>query len=181
MVYVALLRGINVGGKTKVEMPRLKEVFESIGYFHVQTYINTGNVLFSTDKTSFLKEEIEHAIEREFTFFIPVVIQSYRNIQNITNACPISWVNDTEQKTDVMFLWDEVNNNEILNKIIIKPDIDNVLYVYGAILWNIKRENISKSGLLKIVGTELYKKMTVRNVNTLHKLESLMGEIDKSN
>ena len=49
MKYIALLRGINVGGKNKVEMPRLKTLFESLGYTDVHTYINSGNIIFTAN------------------------------------------------------------------------------------------------------------------------------------
>ena len=48
--YIALLRGINISGKNKVSMPLLKVAFEELGFLNVSTYINSGNVLFSSDK-----------------------------------------------------------------------------------------------------------------------------------
>lgn len=174
MIYIALLRGINVGGKARVEMSMLKKVFEQLGCSYVQTYINTGNVIFSLEQTHGMKQNIEAAIEKEFNFFVPVVIRDSKNIQALIQKCPPEWQNDTEQKTDVLFLWDEMSNEDILEKLTIKSGIDNVIYTNGAILWNIKRADISKSGLLKIVGTDVYKKMTVRNINTLRKIGGLM-------
>ncbi|NLL75142.1 MAG: DUF1697 domain-containing protein, partial [Erysipelothrix sp.] len=50
MKYVALLRGINVGGKNKVDMKELKALFIDLGYTEVQTYINSGNVIFDTNQ-----------------------------------------------------------------------------------------------------------------------------------
>ena len=67
MTYVALLRGINVGGNNKVEMARLKKVFESLGFINVRTYINSGNVIFDTDTT-----DIVHAVNSTlFKFRVP--------------------------------------------------------------------------------------------------------------
>ena len=56
----------------------------------------------------------------------------------------------------------------------IKPEIDTVLFFRGGILWKTDRENVARSGLIKIVGTDLYKKMTVRNVNTVRKIYDIM-------
>ena len=72
MVYVALLRGINVGGNSKVEMPRLKSTFERLGFTKVVTYINSGNVIFYDDaRTSAqIVVDIEKGIQEYFGFAI---------------------------------------------------------------------------------------------------------------
>lgn len=176
MIYVALLRGINVGGNNKVEMKRLKVVFEKLGHTNVLTYINSGNIIFHNESsdTKALHNTIEKALEKEFGFFIPVVIKTKPEIEAIDKALPSTWVNDTGTKTDVMFLWEEFNNKKVLAQLNIKPEIDNVRFVDGAILWMVKKKDVTKSGLLKIIGTDLYKKMTIRNANTLRKLLNLM-------
>lgn len=175
MKYVALLRGINVGGNSRVEMSRLKKMFEELGFSDVKTYINSGNVIFSTDQdVSKLSPKIEKAIEKEFKLTIKIVLRSFPEIQAIAKVAEKSWGNDADQKTDVLFLWDEINKKDILKQLIIKPEIDHVVYVYGAVLWHVQRKDITRSGLLRIVGTPLYKQITIRNINTLRKLESLM-------
>jgi uncharacterized protein (DUF1697 family) len=179
MIFVALLRGINVGGNNKVEMIRLKGLFESLGFINVKTYINSGNIIFCTDEDKNLTERIKTAVTKEFNLNIDVVIRTYPEIKVISQAVPSSWTNDTEQKTDIFFLSEEVNNESILDMLIIKPEIDTVKYIYGAIVWKVTRKNVTKSGLLKIIGTDLYKKVTVRNVNTLRKLEILMSSIQE--
>jgi uncharacterized protein (DUF1697 family) len=73
VTYVALLRGINVGGKTSINMARLKECFEEQGFLNVKTYINSGNVIFNTSSsvTVKLEQKIEKAIIVNFNF--PVI------------------------------------------------------------------------------------------------------------
>lgn len=66
---------------------------------------------------------------KEFSLNIKVVIQSFSDFQKTAETIPSSWTNDTEQKTNVLFLWDEVNKKEVLNELIIKPEIDNVQYI----------------------------------------------------
>ncbi|MMZ71629.1 hypothetical protein D1872_351170 [compost metagenome] len=61
-----------------------------------------------------------------------------------------------------------------MEQLVIKPEIDRVLYVPGAILWSVDREHVTKSGMQKLVGTKLYSKVTVRNVNTTRKIYELM-------
>src|SRR5512133_3792079 len=105
MIYVALLRGINVGGNAKVEMPRLKKTFEVLDCQNVSTYINSGNVIFADDRSpEVLKRKIEEAIEREFGLKISVVLRDSENIAMLCQEIPENWTNDNKLKTDVMFL-----------------------------------------------------------------------------
>lgn len=175
MVYAALLRGINVGGKTKVEMSRLKTLFESLGCRNVSTYINSGNILFNDERPAGeLVPLIETAIVQEFGFAVRVVLRDFASISRICREVPRSWANDKEQKTDVMFLWPEIDNPDILDKVVINPQIENVRYVAGALVWNIGRENVTRGGGIKLIKTDLYHHMTVRNINTVRKLYQLM-------
>ncbi len=177
MVFVALLRGINVGGKNRVEMNRLKELFIQLGFNNVQTYINSGNIIFD-DKRQITKlnQYISVAIEKEFGFCVPIVLRSSSQIKLLYESVPSEWSNDMRQKTDVMFLWEEIDSPDILEKIVYKPDIENVLYLPGALVWNIGRENISKGSGIKLIKTDLYKHMTARNINTVRKLNELCSQ-----
>lgn len=177
MVYVALLRGINVGGNSKVEMPRLKSLFDSLGFEDVSTYINSGNVIFRDKRlVKELEPLIEAGIEKIFGLKVRVVIRDSKNIKKLCSEIPEDWANDKQQKTDVLFLWDEINDDDILNKIKINPDIENVLYIDGALVWNIGRENVTRGGGIKLIKTEFYKHMTARNINTVRKLNELMND-----
>jgi uncharacterized protein (DUF1697 family) len=179
MLYVALLRGINVGGNNKVEMKTLKKVFEDLEFENVKTYINSGNVIFSSkqEKLTSISKKIETAVEKEFGFSVNVVVKDKEQIITINKALPKTWLNNDKMKCDVMFLWDEVDKESVLDELPIKEDIDDVKYVEGAILWRVDRDKVTKSGMIKIVGTKLYKQMTVRNCNTLRKLVAMMEEI----
>lgn len=174
--YAALLRGINVGGNAKVEMPRLKQVFESLGCEKVATYINSGNVIFSDKRNhNQLVPIIEKALNKEFGLGLKVVLRSLEQIEAICRAVPETWTNDGDQKTDVMFLWEQIDNKEILKKVVINPKLENVKYIAGALVWNIARKNVTKGGGIKLIKTDLYPLMTVRNINTVRKLRQLMS------
>lgn len=178
MIYVALLRGINVGGKSKVEMPRLKKCFEDLGFDNVETYINSGNVIFNCPKSaSEIVSEIEQAINNEFGLAVSIVLRDQDNIALLCKKIPKDWTNDKIQRTDVMFLWPEIDNADILRTFNYKPDIENVLYVDGAVVWNIGRENVTKGSGVKLIKTDIYKQMTIRNINTVLKLNELMKNI----
>lgn len=171
MKYVALLRGINVGGNNKVEMSKLKLSFESLGFKNVSTYINSGNVIFETKATdqNKLSAKIEEVIEKDFGLSIRVVTRDERNIKKVCKKIPSDWINDKDNKTDVMFLWSEFASKETI-QLIATTKVDSLLYVDGAIIWHLKKKDYSKSGINKFIGTDVYKNMTARNVNTVRKL-----------
>ncbi len=178
MTYVALLRGINVGGNNKVDIKALKQAFEDVGMSKVKTYINSGNIIFESEKPKVeLTKLLENKIEKHFGLRIKVLLRTLDEIQLINNALPSDWQNNEEMKCDVMFLWEDVDKKEILKDLKIKPEYDDVVYVQGAIIWRVYKKNIYKSGLLDIVGTKLYKQMTVRNCNTTRKLLAIMTQV----
>jgi uncharacterized protein (DUF1697 family) len=176
MVYVALLRGINVGGKNKVAMKELKVVFEDAGMTDVRTYINSGNVIFSSTirGRAKLATLLEKAIEKHFRLKIDVVVRDLKGMRAVVKAMPAKWTNDKDQKCDVMFLWDDVAQPSVLNEFKIKPELEDVKYASGAVIWRVDRKNVTRSGMMKLVGTPLYKRMTIRNCNTTRKLLELM-------
>lgn len=182
MIYVALLRGINVGGNNKVDMKQLKKTFEHAGMNNVVTYINTGNVIFEHNNLAQeeLVELLEKAIADDFQLNIKVVIRSMEQYAAMMKDIPADWTNDAAMKSDIMFLWEEVDHESTLEKLDMKPGIDTVRYVKGAILWSVAKEHVTKSGLSKIIGTELYKKITVRNINTTRKIFELMLKASSS-
>ena len=178
MVYVALLRGINVGGKNKVAMSQLKHTFEAAGCKNVITYINSGNVIFIDVRTKHqLQVTLEQAIVKDFGFEIRVLVQDLITIKQIINQVPAEWTNDDQQKTDVMFLWDEINAPEILDKIIINPKLEKVLNISGSLIWNIARKDVTRGNGIKLIKTDLYKYMTIRNINSVRKIHGLMEGI----
>ena len=178
MVYIALLRGINVGGKNKIDMKLLKQTFEQVGMNDVVTYINTGNIIFSSNSLSKteLSRILGEAIYNDFRLQIKVVVRSVDDVRGIINAIPDTWKNDKNMTSDVMFLWDEIDDESVLENLVIKPDIDTVKYVPGAILWSVDKKNVTKSGKTKIIGSKIYKQVTVRNVNTARKIYELMSD-----
>ena len=175
--YLALLRGINVGGKNKVEMKSLKTVFEDAGFTEVSTYINSGNIIFKSteDDEAKIASKIKSVLRDAFGFEIQIIIRSDSNIRKLARMIPDDWQNDGVQKTDVLFLWDDYDNKKSLSLIKQAKNIDNVLYAKGAIIWNILVKDYGKSGMNKFVGSKLYKNMTARNVNTVRKLAGLMS------
>ena len=177
MKYLALLRGINVGGNSKVDMKTLKTVFESLGFENVVTYINSGNVIFDSGSNDImsLTNQIESAIEKTFSLKIKVLIRTRENISQLCNVIPSEWQNNTEQKTDILFLWEEYDSVESIKLIKTTVNVDTLIYTPGAIIWNVDRAKYNQSGMHKFIGSVVYKNMTARNVNTVRKLSGLMS------
>lgn len=173
--YVALLRGINVGGNRKVEMVKLKSLFESLGYKNVKTYINSGNVVFAGKDPDF--RTIEGAIESEFGFVVPTLVVPVSVLEAIVSVVPDAWVNDKTQKVDVLFLWPEYAHSKIIEEMDLVKGVDEVVYESGALVWRVDRTLYSKSYMNRgYIGSILYKNMTARNINTVRKLLELARE-----
>lgn len=175
--YIALLRGINVGGNKKVSMAKLKELFQNLGFHNVSTYINSGNVMFESDEKSDKKlvSIIEAGLIKHFGFEIPIVVRSVDEIRMIAKAIPESWQNNTEQRTDILFLWADFDNKKTLDLIQQTANVDTLIYTKGAIIWHFDRKHYSKSSMHKFIGTTVYKNMTARNVNTVRKIVGMVG------
>lgn len=182
MIYVALLRGINVGGNNKINMKELKVTFERVGMQSVVTYINTGNIIFADECHT--KEELsallEQAILEDFGLDIKVLILSLDDYARVMTALPEDWTNGDRMKSDVMFLWEEADKEAVVGELPHKPEVDSVIYVPGAILWSVDRDQVTLSGMNKLIGTKLYRQMTVRNVNTTRKIYELMLAANES-
>ena len=178
--YVILLRGVNVGGNHRVPQKEFQSVLETLGFTNVVIYLNSGNAVVTSLETP-TAQAVQAALEAHFGFTIPTLVLSGEQIQRIAAAIPASWTNDAPkpdksgQKSDVVYLFDELDTPNILKRVGYRPEVETLLYVEGAMLSNIMRVHQSRSCLLKIMGTRDYKLMTVRNMTTAKKLAELVG------
>jgi uncharacterized protein (DUF1697 family) len=158
-------------------MRQLKTVFEEVGVDDVRTYINSGNVIFASDTRApaGLAEELEAAIGARFGVRVPVLLRNKKKLAAIVGAIPDDWRNDDRMRCDVLFLWDEVDSPSVLDELPFKPEFEDVRYESGAVIWRVDRAYVTRSGIPKLIGTPLYKKMTIRNCNTARKLLELMA------
>lgn len=148
-------------------MKRLKALLESLGYQNIFTYINSGNVILETTKNKkVLEKTIPETLKKEFGFEIPTLVKTEQEIQNIAKAIPKQWQNDLTYKTDVAYLFPEIDSVKTIAELPINKDFIDVRYVKGALFWNVERRNYNKSRINKLIGNKLYQLMTVRNVNT---------------
>ncbi|HMR00756.1 MAG TPA: DUF1697 domain-containing protein, partial [Candidatus Gracilibacteria bacterium] len=152
----------------------LKTLFEALGCINVSTYINSGNVIFeSKENQKNILKKVEDELKQEFGFEIPILIKTEREMKKIADSIPDNWQNDSAQRTDVAYLFPEIDSIKILDELPLKKEFIEVRYIKGAIYWNVKRENVYKSQLAKLISHKLYKSMTVRNVNTARYLAGI--------
>lgn len=176
MKYIALLRGINVGGNNRVDMKQLKQLFEKMGYESVTTYINSGNIVFGSNEGDEMKLalDIEQAIDADFGFAVRVIVVSEQVLKHIATKVPPSWTHDsTDKRCEVLFLWPEIDSEQVLAKIE-STEVDTLVYYPGAVVWRMDRRDYNRSGMHKLIGSEVYKKSTTRNINTVRKLVELL-------
>lgn len=103
-----------------------------------------------------------------------IVIYNKIEYFNIVDQLPKEWENNENERTDVAFLFKKINSREILEDLPFNKDNIKVMYVNNALIWNLKKINLNKSKLSKLIGSELYKNMTMRNINTVRKLYNIM-------
>ena len=176
MRYVALLRGINVGGKTLIKMADLKACVDELGLDDVSTYIASGNVLFDSDRRDAAKlaADIERAIEQRFRLPVKVVVLDRAAYGRIVEAIPKAWIGDGSLRANAAFVRRGVDTRRVVRELEADPAVEEVKAVRGAILWATKRSELNRSVMRKLIGGAAYKDMTVRNLNTTLKLRDLL-------
>lgn len=90
---------------------------------------------------------------------------------------PKDWLNNQNQKTDVAYLFEEIDYPKVIDELPLKREYIDIRYIEGAIFWNVSRENLEKSHLGKIIKHKLYKQMTIRNANAARYLSDKWKEI----
>ena len=105
-VYVALLRGVNVGGNNMISMKALKESFEGLGFGQVTTYINSGNIVFATKETDArkLEKKIEQMLSKDYELGSKVVIRNLAEMEQLVKSLPPGWGEDSNWRYNVIFL-----------------------------------------------------------------------------
>lgn len=174
MKHVALLRGVNVGGNNKVPMADLRRVAEGLGWDGVSTYINSGNLFFDAPRgsTRAYAEQLEAAIAEHIGVTCRALVLTASSVRRIADAIPAEWPG-SDQKADVIYLLDGVTPKKALAELPPREGVDQVVTVPGALIWMVDRKNATRSALVKIVGTPLYRQSTIRASTTARKLAEL--------
>lgn len=174
--YIALLRGINVGGKNKVSMKELKELMEQNGFQDVVTCINSGNIIFSSEDSDieFLKKHCEALISERFKLDISLSIISAEELIEVLNNAPDWWGADKESKHNAIFVIPPTTVDEVFKEVgEAKPEYEKVSSFGKVIFWSAPLKTFSRTRWSKIVGKPVYNKVTIRNSNTVKCLVEL--------
>jgi len=175
--FVALLRGINVGGKNLIKMPALKAAFEADGFEHVTTYIQSGNVLFSSgNRSAELTRRIEKMLAEAFDYVPTVVVRSRTQMRAIVDRAPKGFGADpAKYRYNVFFLKQPLTAKAAMRSIDTKPGVDEAYAGTGVLYFTYLTSKATQSRISRVAGSPIYASITIRNWNTTTKLLGLMG------
>ncbi|HVF21799.1 MAG TPA: DUF1697 domain-containing protein [Pyrinomonadaceae bacterium] len=175
-VFVALLRGVNVGGNNMISMKSLKESFEKLGFAQVTTYINSGNIVFKTTEADprKLEKKIEQMLERDYQLTSKVVVRSLAEMESLLGNLPTNWGANKDWRYNVVFLRHTIDSEKILDELEVRKDIEEVFYRPGTLLWSSLMNALKGTEGLKFSSRKMGQEITVRNTNTTRKLRDLM-------
>lgn len=177
MKYAAFLRGINVGGKTSIKMEKLREVFASLEFKNVKTYIQSGNVIFEADDAdqTELCVKIEAAIEKEF-FKTPVMIRSIDEIKEAFENNPFAGEAFEDKLFHLIFLSEKLSDEKAA--MLLSNNCENERFaVRNSEVYCLLREGFSESLLgKKYIDKKLKTAATARNWRTVRKILELCNE-----
>lgn len=174
--YITLLRGINVGGNNSIKMAELKTCFERMGFTDVQTYIQSGNVVFkaSDQDVDILTNTIENALTKEFKLNLRVVTITKKHLAEVVSQAPHGFGTEPDlYRYDVIFLKRPFTAHDAIKDISLKEGVDTVDEGNWVLYFSRLIEKATQSKLSRIITMPIYKNMTIRNWNTTTKLRAL--------
>ena len=177
--FLALLRGINVGGKNVIPMQDLRACFQDLGFVDVETYIQTGNVLFRAEQTQVkeLTSILEAGLSKTFAYSARVALLSRRKYASAISAAPPRWGHDEQQKHNAMFTLASTTPKRVLSLLPApKPDIETVSIGPGVIFWSVSKTDQNKTTMAKLARETAYQQLTIRNHNTVFKLQQMLNQ-----
>lgn len=175
--YLALLRGINVGGNNIIKMADLKACFEDMGFTEVVTFIQSGNILFRSaekDKTK-LTRKIEQGLSKRFSYKSRLVVVTYKELKQAVEGAPKGFGKESDKyRYDVIFLKAPLSPPEAMKNVSIKEGVDSAYAGKSVLYFSRLISKASQSYLTKTIKLPVYQNMTIRNWNTTTKLLALM-------
>ncbi|MGP4080739.1 DUF1697 domain-containing protein [Pseudalkalibacillus sp. R45] len=180
LVYIALLRGINVGGKKKVKMDQLKEIFASLGFRNVKTYIQSGNVIFEADESEGHTVQIERRLKEELGFEVPVLIKAQEDWAMAIEQNPydVETLNENE-KLYVTFLVKEPAPEVVEELMTCKSDVDEIRIVRDTV-YILCRKGYHKTLFSNaLIEKKLGVHATTRNWNSVLKIADMSKTLVK--
>jgi uncharacterized protein (DUF1697 family) len=174
--FVALLRGINVGGNSIMRMSDLKACFEELEFEGVQTLLQSGNVIFETTSRSgsSLEPKIEKALDDKFGFGTTVMVRSGPEIKKVIAQMPADWSKPEGLRCYLAFTKRPLTPAKAIREIAVREGVDQIAVGPGVIYMTTQMKDLTKSAFNKLASQPLYKLLTIRNLNTTNKIARLL-------
>ena len=174
MKYISLLRGINISGKNKITMSKLKKEFTNLGYKEVITYLNSGNVVFKSDieDKNVIKNNIQIMIKDKFGFDIPTYVTTSQELEELISHSPEWWGKDNKEIYEkIIFIIPPNTYNEVFDTIGSPNEYEKIQDYKNNIFWSFSFKNYRKSNWWsKTANTNISDKITIRTANTMRKI-----------
>ena len=176
--YIALLRGINISGKNKIAMAQLKAGFAESGFTEVSTYLNSGNVVFSSDchDEAILADTIETMIRNRFALEIPALVIRQQVLKEMLNNAPDWWGEDNKEIYDnLIFMLPPLTYEKLYEEIgEPKAEYERVQQYREVIFWSFDRKNYQKTNWWsKTANSGVSNRLTIRTANTVRKIAEM--------
>lgn len=176
MKYLALIRGINVGGNSIIKMAKLKELFLKSGFTEVASYIQSGNVIFTSTESGKdkISKKIEKSLYDHFGIVVRVIVLTYAELEKILDGVPSAWKSPKDLRCYIAFVREPVTAEDVFKEIIPNEGIDFVKKEKGVLYLSTLLSGITKSKFSRLSGKKIYQDITIRNYTTTRKLLELM-------
>lgn len=177
MDYLLLLRGVNVGGKSRVPMAELRDQLTAANFTNVRSYINSGNLMVTSSLDQATCERvIAQVLGEQFAFEIPFRLVDKPTFIATLKQAPAWWGADPQLRHNALFklsIYDTALDEWLTQHV--TTDYDQILITPTVIFWTSTfKVNYSRSFYAKIAGTPFYKQTSARNYNTTMKLKQLL-------
>lgn len=169
--FIALLRGINVGGNRITPSADLKKCFEKMGFGDVKVILQIGNVKFTTDSkdAALVRSIVETGLAKKFNYLAKAVVITFERLSDVIAAYPFDASNEDEQHYVVFF--NEDFGRDIVREVSLNNAVEQVKAGSMIVYWRVQKGMTLKSEFGKLLSKARYKNHhTVRNINTLHKI-----------
>ena len=179
-VVISMLRGVNVGGHNLVKMDALRRLYASLGLLSVQTYVQSGNVVFQTDERNLprLANKIEDAIEKKFGFRPEVIVRTSSEMKNALAKNPFAKRRDVDPSRILINFLVEAPAATVRDAILkLKFGAEEIQFD-GRDMYLYSPEGFGKSKLWPAIGRALKNSGTGRNLNTVQKLVEMAEKLE---
>ena len=169
------MRGVNISGKNKVPMAELKRCFEELDFSEVKTYLNSGNVAFSSDEDNIevLTSQAEMIINRQFGLDIPVFVISKEKLEDILQNAPEWWGDENKEIYDnLIFIMPPATFSAVWGEIgEPKEELEKIKEYRETVFWSFSRKDYQKTNWWsKTASANISSKLTIRTANTVRKI-----------